>query len=136
VDFQVVRTDRAVKLRAVHLDSFADLRRDQVHLTFDRGAVTQEQALDLHAVAAEVPSYVHAASASTMPMASNCWFVGLVRRAQGDLAGALAAYEQGLAIAERLAALDARNTQWQRDLAYSQQRVTELRQQAGKMPTG
>jgi tetratricopeptide (TPR) repeat protein len=42
--------------------------------------------------------------------------VGEVRRDQGDLAGALAAYEAGLAIREELAASDPANAGWQRGL--------------------
>lgn len=45
--------------------------------------------------------------------------IGDVLVAQGDGAGALAAYRQGLAIAEALAARDPANTQWQCDLAVS-----------------
>jgi hypothetical protein len=39
--------------------------------------------------------------------------------AQGDLAGALSAYEESKAIAERLAASDPSNAGWQRDLVVS-----------------
>jgi len=38
---------------------------------------------------------------------------------QGDLAGVLAAYRKGLAIAKRLSAADPANTQWQTDVAVS-----------------
>ncbi|MGE0500703.1 MAG: caspase family protein [Rhizobiaceae bacterium] len=42
-----------------------------------------------------------------------------MRRTLGNLAGALAAYETGLAIARRLAARDPGNAEWQRDLIVS-----------------
>ena len=43
--------------------------------------------------------------------------------AQGDGPGALAAYQAGLAIREGLAKRDPANTQWQRDLSVSQERI-------------
>ena len=43
--------------------------------------------------------------------------------AQGDGPGALAAYRKSLAIAEALAARDAANTEWQRDLSVSHERI-------------
>ncbi|MBK9327119.1 MAG: hypothetical protein IPN00_12635 [Hydrogenophilales bacterium] len=43
--------------------------------------------------------------------------------AQGDGPGALAAYRKGLAIAEALAARDPANTEWQRDLSVSFDRI-------------
>jgi hypothetical protein len=46
-----------------------------------------------------------------------------VRRARNDLAGALAAYEEGLVIRRRLAAADATNAQARRDLYVSLQRL-------------
>ena len=49
--------------------------------------------------------------------------------AQGDLAGALQAYEAGLAIAERLAGSDPGNAGWQRDLSVSWERVGGIREQ-------
>ena len=45
--------------------------------------------------------------------------VGDVKLQQGDTAGALAAYQQGLAISEKLAAADPQNAQGQRDLSIS-----------------
>jgi tetratricopeptide (TPR) repeat protein len=45
--------------------------------------------------------------------------IGNVLVAQGKLDEALKAYRNGLAIAERLAAADPSNTQWQNDLQYS-----------------
>ena len=49
--------------------------------------------------------------------------VGNVLVAQGKLDEALKAYRDGLAIAERLAAADRSNTQWQRDLQFSIGRI-------------
>ena len=46
---------------------------------------------------------------------------------QGDTAGALAAYEQGLAISEKLAAADPRDGQGQRDLAYSYGKLGDVK---------
>jgi len=46
--------------------------------------------------------------------------------AQGDSAGALAAFRRGLAIAEALAARDRANTQWQRDLPISHDRIGDV----------
>jgi tetratricopeptide (TPR) repeat protein len=59
--------------------------------------------------------------------------LGDVRWAQGDLNGALGAYEQGLAIAERLAGQDAANTEWQRDLSVSHERIGDVRQAQGDL---
>ena len=49
-----------------------------------------------------------------------------MRRAQGNLAGALESYEAGLAILERLAAADPGNSEWQRDLEVSHERVGDI----------
>src|SRR2546422_5633229 len=59
--------------------------------------------------------------------------LGNLRRNRGDLSGALAAYEEGRAIAERLAALDAGNTQWQHDLSISHDRIGDVRQAQGDL---
>jgi tetratricopeptide (TPR) repeat protein len=45
--------------------------------------------------------------------------------AQGDLAGALAAYGESLAVAQRLAAADSSNAGWQRDLSFVLTRIAE-----------
>jgi hypothetical protein len=45
--------------------------------------------------------------------------IGDVKRSEGDMAGALAAYEESLAIAQRLADIDQTNAQWQTDLVVS-----------------
>jgi hypothetical protein len=52
--------------------------------------------------------------------------VGDVRRDQGDLAGALQAYQASLGIRERLAASDPGNALWQRDLIVSRWRLADL----------
>jgi tetratricopeptide (TPR) repeat protein len=49
-----------------------------------------------------------------------------VLRAQGDGAAALAAYRAGMAIAERLAAADPGNVEWQRDLSGSHSRIGDV----------
>jgi hypothetical protein len=46
--------------------------------------------------------------------------------AQGDGAGALAAYRRGLAIREALAARDPANTEWPRDVSVSQERIGDV----------
>ena len=51
--------------------------------------------------------------------------IGDVRRAQGDLKGALRPMA-GLAIGERLAAQDPANTQWQRDLSVSHNKIGDV----------
>ena len=52
--------------------------------------------------------------------------IGDVLLAQGDRAGALAAYRKGLAIAEKLAARDPANTDWQRDLSVSHNKIGDV----------
>jgi hypothetical protein len=49
-----------------------------------------------------------------------------VRRDQGDFAGALQAFEQDLAIAEKLAAADPGHAGWQRDLIVSHVRMADM----------
>jgi hypothetical protein len=49
-----------------------------------------------------------------------------VRSAERDLDGALAAYRDSLAIAEKLAAQDQGNAEWQRDLVLSHWRLADL----------
>ncbi|WP_295446000.1 AAA family ATPase [uncultured Thiodictyon sp.] len=58
---------------------------------------------------------------------------GDVRLAQGDLAGALTAYEVGVAITERLARQDPANAGWQRDLAVSHAKIGLVRQAQGNL---
>jgi len=52
--------------------------------------------------------------------------------AQGDLAAALKAFEDGRTIAGRLAAADPKNAGWQRDLAISHGRVARVLGQTGE----
>jgi hypothetical protein len=56
--------------------------------------------------------------------------LGTVRQMQGDLAGALAAFEASHAIAERLAA-DPGNVEWQRDLIVSNVKLAEVAGRSG-----
>jgi tetratricopeptide (TPR) repeat protein/energy-coupling factor transporter ATP-binding protein EcfA2 len=53
---------------------------------------------------------------------------------QGDGPGALAAYRKGLAIAEALAARDPANTQWQRDLSVSHNKIGDVLKAQGDGP--
>ncbi|MCU0857458.1 MAG: hypothetical protein MUC65_03530 [Pontiellaceae bacterium] len=52
--------------------------------------------------------------------------IGDVLRAQGDLAGALNAYRDSLAVAQRLAAADPSNAEWQRDLFISYAKFAQV----------
>ena len=56
---------------------------------------------------------------------------GNVLSAQGDLAGALASYREGLAVMQRLATADPSNAGWQRDLSLIFTRMAELKEQQG-----
>ena len=58
--------------------------------------------------------------------------VGDVLVAQGDLAGALKAYRDSLAIADRLAKSDPGNAGWQRDLSVSYDKVGDVQVGAGR----
>ncbi len=49
-----------------------------------------------------------------------------MKTAQGDLAGALKAYQDGLAVIDRLAKSDPGNAGWQRDLAVSDGRLASV----------
>ena len=53
--------------------------------------------------------------------------------AQGDLAGALKSYRDGLAIAERLAKSDPGNAGWQRDLSVSYDKVGDVQVAQGDL---
>ena len=53
--------------------------------------------------------------------------------AQGDLAGALTAYRDGLEIAARLAASDPGNAGWQRDLSVSHIKIGDVRVAQGDL---
>jgi len=59
--------------------------------------------------------------------------IGDGKAAQGDLAGALGAYEEGKAIAERLAAADPENSQWQRDLSVSLNKIGDSQAAQGDL---
>jgi len=52
--------------------------------------------------------------------------IGDVLVAQGDGTGALAAYRKGFEIREGLAARDAGNTEWQRDLSVSHSKIGDV----------
>ena len=54
--------------------------------------------------------------------------------AQGNLPGALEAYRKGLAIMEPLAARDPGNTQWQRDLSISHNKLGDVLVAQGNLP--
>ena len=52
---------------------------------------------------------------------------------QGDLAGALAAYQEGMAVIRRLAEADPSNAVWQRDLSVSHNRVGDVLRSQGNL---
>jgi len=54
-----------------------------------------------------------------------------VLHAQGDLAGALAAYSDSLAVRRRLAEAHPSNASWQRDLSFGLWRLAEFHEQQG-----
>jgi len=56
---------------------------------------------------------------------------GNVLREQGDLAGALDAFRQSLAVRQRLAAADPSNADWQRDLSWSLSTIAAICEQQG-----
>ena len=60
--------------------------------------------------------------------------IGDVKRAQGDLPGALAAYTDAMAIAERLAARDPANSEWQRDMWVSHVNIGGVKVAQGDLP--
>ncbi len=53
--------------------------------------------------------------------------------AKGDLAGALKAYQQDLAIAQKLAAQDPGNAGWQRDLSVSFNKIGDVQSAQGDL---
>ena len=50
---------------------------------------------------------------------------------QGDVAGALSSYRKALGIAETLAARDAANTDWQRDLSVGYEKIGDVQVKQG-----
>jgi tetratricopeptide (TPR) repeat protein len=62
-----------------------------------------------------------------------CNKVGDVLKAQGNLADALQAYRDSLAIIERLAKIDPSNAGWQRDLSVSYERVGNVLMAQGNL---
>ena len=59
--------------------------------------------------------------------------IGDVQRAQGDLVGALQAYDEGLKIARDLAARDPDNAGWSRDVSASLSRIGDVRVAQGDL---
>ena len=59
--------------------------------------------------------------------------MGGILQTQGDLAGALKAYQSYLAIAERLVAKDPANTGWQREVSVSDICVGRILQMQGDL---
>ena len=64
-----------------------------------------------------------------------------MQSAKGDLDGALKAYQDSLAIAEKLAAQDPANAEWQRDLSVSFEKIGDVQSAKGDLdgasrPTG
>jgi tetratricopeptide (TPR) repeat protein len=60
--------------------------------------------------------------------------VGDIRKARGDLAAAAAEYRQAGAIAERVTSADPSNTDWQRDLSVSYNRIGDVLMDQGNLP--
>jgi hypothetical protein len=56
-----------------------------------------------------------------------------VRKAQGDLSGALGSYSESLELSRRLAAADPGNAGWQRDLSVSLDNVGNVRKEQGDL---
>ena len=63
----------------------------------------------------------------------SCDRIGNVRSKQGDLAGALDSYGEGLAIRDRLAKSDPGNAEWQRALSVSFNNVGNVRSKQGDL---
>ena len=57
-----------------------------------------------------------------------------MRLAQGDLAGALVAFQASMDVAQALAESDPSNAGWQRDLSFSFTRLAQICEQQGKRP--
>ena len=57
--------------------------------------------------------------------------LGDLKLRAGDAAGALAAYEESLAIFRKLAEADKGNTEWQRDISVSLNKLGDLKLRAG-----
>ena len=56
-----------------------------------------------------------------------------MQRARGNLDAALKAYQDSLAIAEKLAAQDPSNTEWQRDLSVSFNKIGDVQRARGNL---
>ena len=95
-----------------------DLLAPLVQWLLQRGRV-----LDARAVLADIgdPGSLHPSRAAWVRT-----FAGDAAVAYGDLAAALAAYRASLAIAERLAAADPSNAEWQRDLSVSHDKLGDV----------
>ena len=63
-----------------------------------------------------------------------CNFIGDFRVSRGELGPARIAYEDGLAIAERLAKADPGDAGWQRDLSVSYNKVGDVLKDQGNLP--
>ena len=63
-----------------------------------------------------------------------CNRLGDVLRGQGDAPAALAEYRKGMAIAERLAASDPGQAEWQRDLSISHNKIGDVLRGQGEAP--
>jgi tetratricopeptide (TPR) repeat protein len=58
-----------------------------------------------------------------------------VQSAQSDLKAALSSYQKGLEIREKLAAGDQTNTEWQRDLSVSHNKIGDVQSDQGDPPS-
>ena len=101
---------------------------DFVYRLIDLGRLGQVKAV-LRSVAGwldQLPSDMAQESSWLRERASLASSQGDVLSAQGDLAGALAAFRESLQLARRLAESDPSNTDWQRDLSVSQNKVGDV----------
>lgn len=124
-DYQAALTD---------LGHIARLDPDDAWAWIDHGDLNRRTAT----LSAAMDSYCRAQSiarrlGSERDLSVSYNRIGDVKRAQGDLAGALAAYTEDKAIAARIAAADAANAQWRRDLAMSCMSVGDVKWSQGDL---
>jgi tetratricopeptide (TPR) repeat protein len=118
-------------------DKFAEAARldpDNVWLWIDLGNLWVTRGLLAEAEKAFFAARDAAAcSRNDRDLCASDIYVGDVRVAQGDLAGALKSYRDSLAIRDPLAQSDPRNAGWQRDLSVSYDRVGDVQLAQGDL---